>query len=195
MKKVVNNKWLVAIIVFFISSFFLIEGLIIMNGKPDEKYKVDYLVILGSGLHGEILSPTLLDRMEKALEFIKKNSKTKIVVSGGQGKGETISEAEAMKRYLILNGVTIEKIIKEDQSTSTLENLKFTKKILKKIDGKKIHKIMIVSNDFHLFRAKFIAKRNGFVPYGLPSKTISYIIPKYYIREYFAVWKSFIFDR
>lgn len=194
MKKISIKKIIKIIALILISSFIMIEGLIIINGQEDKKYDVDYLVVLGSGLWGDVLSPTLLGRMNKALEFIENNPNTKIVVCGGQGKGENMPEAQAMRDYLVLNGVDENKIIQENKSTSTMENLKFTKVILANSDGKNNHKIMIVTNEFHLFRSKFIAKRLGFTPYGMPSKTITHIAPKYFIREYFAVIKSFIFD-
>lgn len=195
MKKTLITKIIKIIALILIFSFIMIEGLIIINGQENKEYDVDYLVVLGSGLWGDVLSPTLLGRMNKSLEFIENNPNTKIVVCGGQGKGENMPESEAMRDYLVLNGVDESKIIQEDKSTSTLENLKFAKNILEKLDGKKNHKIMIVTNEFHLFRSKFIAKRLGFTPYGMPSKTITSIAPKYFIREYFAVIKSFIFDR
>ncbi|WFD08898.1 YdcF family protein [Tepidibacter hydrothermalis] len=195
MKKTLITKIIKIIALILISSFIMIEGLIIINGQENKEYDVDYLVVLGSGLWGDVLSPTLLGRMNTALEFIENNPNTKIVVCGGQGRGENMPEAEAMRDYLVLNGVDESKIIQEDKSTSTLENLKFAKNILEELDGKKNHKIMIVTNEFHLFRSKFIAKRLGFTPYGMPSKTITSIAPKYFIREYFAVIKSFIFDR
>ncbi|SHJ79781.1 DUF218 domain-containing protein [Tepidibacter formicigenes DSM 15518] len=178
-----------------ITSFIIIEGFIIVNGKEDTNYEVDYLVVLGSGVWGDVLSPTLLDRMNKALEFINNNPNIKIIVCGGQGKGENIPEAQAMRDYLVLNGIDENQIIQEDKSTSTMENLKFAKEIITKLYGEKNPKIMIITNDFHLFRSKFIAKKLGFIPYGMPSKTITYLVPKYYTREYFAVIKSFIFDK
>ncbi|CAH2213048.1 YdcF family protein [Tepidibacter aestuarii] len=195
MKKTLIVKIIKITALILVASFIMIEGLIIVNGQEDKEYDVEYLVVLGSGLWGDVLSPTLLGRMNKALEFIENNPDTKIVVCGGQGKGENMPESQAMSDYLVLNEVDENKIIQEDKSTSTIENLKFAKKILKDLDGKKNHKIMIVTNEFHLFRSKFIAKRLGFIPYGIPSKTIPHIAPKYFIREYFAVIKSFIFDR
>ncbi|MEJ8553182.1 YdcF family protein [Tepidibacter sp. Z1-5] len=195
MKKTLIVKLIKIIVLILVSSFIMIEGLIIINGQEDKEYDVEYLVVLGSGLWGDVLSPTLLGRMNKSLEFIENNPNAKIVVCGGQGKGENLTEAQAMRDYLVLNGIDENKIIQENKSTNTMENLKFTKEILKKSDGKDNHKIMIVTNEFHLFRSKFIAKRLGFIPYGMPSKTITSIAPKYFIREYFAVIKSFFFDR
>lgn len=158
--------------------------------------KTDYLVILGAGLNGDKLSLSLLKRMEKSVEYLKLNPDSTVVVSGGQGPNETISEAEAMKRYLVSNGIKEEQIIKEDKSTNTMENLKFTKKKLDEVNKKEgNYEITIVTSGFHMFRSKILAARNGFKAHGYPSSTYAVLIPNFYIREYFAVIKSFIFDR
>lgn len=96
-----------------------------------------------------------------------------------------------MYRYFKDKGVSEDRLIKEEKSTNTMENIKNSKKLMKK--GTK--HIVLVSSDFHIFRAKFLAKRNGIIAYGLPAETYYAIKPTYYIREYFAVVKSFFFDR
>lgn len=186
---------IMGIIAFGILTFVVLETVIIASAIPTKKTDSDYLVVLGAGLRGEIPSLTLVQRLDRSLEYIKNNPNIKIVVSGGKGPGETITEAEAMKRYLIKNGVNEERIIKEDKSTNTSENLKFTAKILKEMNKTESLKITIVTSDFHVFRAKFLAARHGFKAdgYGVISKLI--LMPTYYVREYFAVVKSFVFDK
>ena len=100
-----------------------------------------------------------------------------------------------MKRYLVNNGIEENRIIMEDESTNTFENLKYTRDIIRGLDEKEDYRVLIVTNKFHLFRAKFLAKRLGMVPYGLPARIPPSVIVQSYIREYFAVIKSFIFDR
>ncbi|WP_207666024.1 YdcF family protein [Thermohalobacter berrensis] len=198
MKKINYTKLLYKLpLYFFIMwfvSFMLIEGLIITSIKSDENFKVKYLLILGAGLRGEEPSLTLMTRLNRGLEYLERNPKTKVIVSGGQGPDELITEAEAMKRFLIKNGIEENRIIKEEKSTSTYENIIFTKKILDKEEGKKKHDIMIVTSDYHLFRAKYLAYLNGFNPYVLSAKTPRFLIVTYFIREYFAIIKSLIFD-
>ncbi len=186
---------IMGLIALGIISFVVLETVIIASAIPTKKTDSHYLVVLGAGLRGEIPSLTLLQRLDRSLEYIKNNPDIKIVVSGGQGPGETITEAEAMKRYLIKYGVNEESIIKEDKSTNTSENLKFTAIILKEMDKRENMKITIVTSDFHVFRAKFLAARHGFEAdgYGVISKVI--LMPTYYVREYFAVVKSFVFDK
>lgn len=178
-------------------SFLVVEGAIIRNSRPDRPIVgVDYMIILGAGLNGEQLSLTLWERMQKGLDYLEKYPKVKVVVSGGQGPGEGIPEAEAMKRFLVEHGITDERIIKEDRSTSTMENFRFSKELLAKQPGfQNSERVGVITNDFHLFRSKILARRNGLIPLGIPSPTPWYLVPNVYLREYFAVVKSLIFDR
>ena len=176
-------------------SFIFIQGLILQSSAASEIPDADYLLILGAALFGDTPSLELRERLDTSLEYINKNNDIKVIVSGGQGPNENITEAEAMKRYLTNHGVDEKRIIKEDESTSTLENIRFSKEIIQSMDKKTDLKLVIVSNDFHLFRAKLIAKRHGFTAYGLPARTPLWIIPSLYVREYFAVIKSVIFDK
>lgn len=173
-------------------SFVVVESIIISSQSSDENYKVDYLLILGAGLRGEDLSLTLYNRMETGLNYLLKHPEVKVIVSGGKGPGEAITEAAAMKRFLILKGIEDSRIIKEESSTSTFENLKHSKQQLLNNDEAKV---LIVTNDFHMFRAKLLAKRAGLIPYGLPSKTPPIVLVNCYLREYFAVIKSYFLDK
>lgn len=188
-------KVLFAVTGLWIVSFIMIEGLIFSTAYLREKGNVDYVVVLGTGLNGKNISLALKSRLDTAVDFLNRNPKVKAVVSGGQGYAEDITEAQAMKEYLIQKNIDVSRIIKEDKSTSTMENLRFTKKILEEIEKKPSYKIEVVTNDFHMYRAKMLARRNGFVPFGISAKTPFYILPNCLIREYFAVVKSFIFDK
>lgn len=187
-------KLIKAMIIFIFVSFIVIEGFIVYHGSQNDTAQVDYLVVLGAGLWGDTPSLTLRQRLDESMVFIKKNPNTKVILSGGMGPGETITEAEGMKRYLVEKGVDEKLLIKEDKSTSTKENLKFTRELLKQIDGRDNIKIKIVTNNFHMFRSKLLAKNNGFIAYGQPAPIHPLLVPAYYVREYMAVVKSFIFD-
>lgn len=189
------RRLLLAGITFWLLTFVIIESLIIISGNSDKNARVDYFIILGAGVNGEELSLTLSSRMYKGLEYLRENPAVKVIVSGGQGPGERISEAEAMKRFLYSNGVDEDRIIKEDKSTSTMENFKFSKEILEKIGAPKEIRVMVLTNDFHMFRAKMLARRNGLIPYGLACSTPAPVALNCYIREYFALVKSFFVDR
>lgn len=191
--KILRNC-IIGIVILAIISFITIEVLIIKSANSEEAEKVEYVVILGAGLRGEELSLTLYNRLSTAIMYLNNNIQSKVIVTGGQGPGEDITEAEGMKRFLIASGINKSRIIIEDKSTSTFENLLFSRRILEEQLSYNDKKIMIVTCDFHIFRAKFLASRLGFKPYGLPSPSVSYLRPYYYLREYLAVIKSLLFD-
>lgn len=189
------RKCVISLLLIGLISFLVVEGEIICNSRPDPVVEVNYLIILGAGLNGEQLSWTLWERMQKGLEFLEGHPKVKVVLSGGQGPGEEISEAEGMRRFLVDHGISDERILKEDQSTSTMENLRFSKELLiRQSNFENSERVAVITNDFHIFRTKILARRNGISPVGIPSPTPWYLVPNVYLREYFAVVKSLIFD-
>lgn len=175
----------------FFFSFIIVEGIILKdilvnrNNSP----KVKYLIVLGAGLKGDIPSEVLKYRLNKAVEYFKENPDTIFIVSGGQGKDELISEAEAMKIYLSERGIPIKNIIKEDKSTSTYENLKFSDKIIKEkeITGD----IAVMSNSFHMYRVKMISKKLNFPLKTVYAETPAIVFPNYMLREYFAFFNEY----
>jgi uncharacterized SAM-binding protein YcdF (DUF218 family) len=178
---------LLATIFIYTVSVHLLISLTAKNIPPDG---ADHVLILGAKLNGEEMSLSLYNRMEAAVDYLKRNSSATVIVSGGKGPKETISEAKAMARYLIEHGISKEKIMLEDKSTSTYENLLFSKKWIRPHDS-----VVIVSNDFHLFRAKIIAKRLGYEEvYTLPAKTPKIVLIKLWTREYMAIVKTLLFD-
>jgi Uncharacterized conserved protein len=176
-------------------SFVVIISIMIASSVSNKNESTDCILILGAGLHGDVPSLVLLERLDMALDYIKQNQDIKVIASGGQGPGENITEAEAMKKYLINHGIPDSDIVKEEKSTSTMENFKYSKTAFKEQFGFEMKKIMIVTSDFHMFRSKLLARRNGLTPFGLSAKTPFYIYPNVYIREYFALAKSIILDK
>ncbi|MBX7313803.1 YdcF family protein [Clostridium chauvoei] len=165
--------------------FIIIEGAIILYPKRD-KSEADYMIILGAGIRGEKLSITLEQRLEKAIEYINNyDEDINVVVSGGQGPGEDITEAEAMKRYLISNGINENKIIMENKSTSTSENLIYSKAKIEQSTGEKIDniKIKVVTSDFHALRSNMLAKKNGYEDISFyTNTTVITLMPIMYTR-------------
>lgn len=148
----------------------------------------DYLIILGARVKGTEPSLALQYRIDTAAEYLKKNPETIAIASGGQGPGEDISEAAAIKNSLLEAGIQAERILLEDKSTDTVENIKFSKKLL----SNDFETGLLVTNDFHMYRAKSIAKDNGLIAEGLPAETPLVAVPKSYIREYLAISKYFL---
>lgn len=178
----------------FIISFVLVVGLIFSNADADQYSDVDYVIILGGGVINGEVTMTLQYRLDEGILFLKDHPDLEVIVTGGVGHGETISEGEAMKNYLVQKGIPEEKIIVESKATSTMENFKYTKQILKEQTGRSDYKVMVVTSDFHMARSKVLAKVNGFTPYGIPAKTGIWVFPNCVIREYFAVFKSILVD-
>ena len=122
------------IIIIFVSSFVVLEGLILLNISEtkdvDKVDNIDTMIVLGAKVNGTEVSNTLKLRLDKAIEYYKKHKYVNIIVSGGQGNDENITEALAMKNYLVSNGVNINNIIEENKATTTLENIIYSKKIL-----------------------------------------------------------------
>jgi len=182
-------------IVVLLASFILIECLLLYSTKDSLPSRVDYLIILGAGLNGDKLSWTLWERVEKGFRILQVNKDMRVVVSGGKGPGEWITEAEAMQRYLVEKGIAKERIIKEEKSTSTMENFRYSRELLEQQPSyEPSEPVLVITNDFHMFRSKILARRNGFNPLGVPSPTPWYLRPNVYLREYFAVVKSIAFD-
>lgn len=183
------------LLLLILLQFALIEGIIIFNSGRDYKGACDYLIILGAGVNGSVPSSALYNRLDKGLEYLKSHPGIKVILSGGKGPGENITEAEAMRRYLIEKGISEKDMIIEDRSADTLENIKFSKAIIESSDKRSDIRLAIVTNGFHVYRSMLIARREGFKAYGISSKTPPSVLLKCYIREYFALIKSFMMDR
>ncbi len=170
----------------------IISMLVFVGQQDTTTFDDDAIIVLGAGVRGETVSLTLKHRLDKAVEYWNKNQKAIIVVSGGQGPQEDISEALAMKRYLVKNNIPDDIIIMEDQSTSTYENFVYSKKILDDV-FKESYSIVYITNDFHIYRAGQIADLVGLENTRFAAKTAWSTIPNAYLREVLAVVKSWVF--
>lgn len=167
----------------------IIAILIISELKSDVKdyEKIDYAIILGAGLDGAEVSTRLKKRLDVA-DRVLNNMEVPIIVSGGQGPDELVTEAYAMSEYLIEKGIKRGRLILEDQSTSTQENLLFSSKY---IQSSKIN-LLIITSDYHMFRAKMLGKRLGYKVQGISARSLRKKLPKQFIREIFAVLKDLV---
>ena len=156
-----------------------------------KKKNCDYIVIHGCGLiGGERISPLLKGRVDKGVElFYKMGKKPKLVLSGGQGSDEKISEARAMYNYLEKKDFPLDKVILEEKSTTTYENLKNVRNMLDK-DGIK-RKYVFVTNNYHVFRTSLFARMLKMNAEGVGCKTAAYYWPSAFIREYIAIMVMF----
>lgn len=176
--------------------FLILESVFIFYPKRNIKDDCDYLIVLGAAVKNNTPSLTLKGRLDSAIEYINKtNDDCYIVVSGGKGSGENVSEAFAMKEYLINNGINRNIIIEENMSKNTYENFEFSKKMIENHSKKEIQdlNIKVVTTDFHAFRSSILAKKNRFTSATFyTSKSKASFVPVYYIREFFAFTKMLI---
>ena len=139
-------------------------------------------------MKGTRVSRALKQRLDRAAEYLRDNPGTLVIVSGGQGSGEDITEAEAMEDYLIEAGIGAKRIRKEEKSVNTVQNIRFSRAMM---EGER-PSIGIVSNDFHIFRAVHIAKAQGIDAFGIPAPTEIFMRPHYMTREAFALVKDLL---
>lgn len=149
------------------------------------------VVILGCQVRGEELSRMLTDRANRAIEYLNENPNSVCVASGGQGEGESISEAEAIRRYLIANGISEDRIYIEDKSTSTYENITYSAEIIK--EKGLCTDIVVASDNFHQLRASIFAERNGLKSSPIGTNTWIFLLPGYWAREVLAIVKAVVF--
>lgn len=170
--------------------FCLIEGNILWKGHVTDSEDGEIIVVLGAGLiNGDEISLTLQHRLETALSLYEHKSNAIVIVSGGKGKDESISEASAMKQWLIKHGVKESQILCEDRSVNTAENILFVKDLLKQMNKENIS-ISLVTSDFHMYRAKYLAEYYGLNVYAKPADGIPFADLCFSAREFFAVLRA-----
>ena len=167
--------------------FLGLQSCILYQGMHTDKQQGDAAIILGAQLHGSSISRLLRYRLERGIQFAEEYPNTYLIVSGGKGQAETCSEASAMKQYLIQHGVAESRILMEDASMNTQENLAFSKVLMKKYH---IKSASIITNDFHMFRAGFIATSLGLSYHNYPARSDLGLAPNFYFREFFGSVKD-----
>ena len=148
------------------------------------------MILLGCGLYGDKPSLALIERMDQAICFLHQFPKMQVIVSGGKGDDEKISEAQAMENYLIVHGIRKERIIQEAKSKNTFENISFSKQIIDKNHFS--HSVVVVTQTYHQYRASMYVRQNGLKYHALCAKTRWYSICVYWSREFIAIWVAFI---
>lgn len=180
------KRFLAMFIAMGLVYFVIIEIPIIDEASGDGDFDADYLIVLGAAVHGDTPSLSLVERLSAAKDYLTKHPDTVAIVSGGQGGGENVSEAQAMYEWLCEKGIDPERIIMENKATSTYENLKFSREIINARSDNAT--IAVVSSEYHLCRAKLIAKTLDMEIHTVPAHTTYFSIKlNYFIREAFGV--------
>lgn len=169
--------------------FVLVEGMIISRFSSQAAPGADYMIVLGAQWKPNGPGYMLQKRLEEAVDYLNQNPDTMVIVSGGQGHDEVISEAEGMKGYLTEAGIPEERILTEDKSASTEQNLSYSAEFLNKEEDT----VVLVTNNFHMFRALMLAKKLGYAHIeGQSAASYPAMVPNNMVREFFGVVKEFL---
>ena len=164
----------------------------IKAAKRVPAFDKDYMLILGCQINADgTLTNLLKGRADRALEFARMQEETTgkkltFVPSGGQGSDEVISEAEAIRHYLAESGVPADRILVEDRSTNTEENIRNSAALIRETGGGQEAKITFATTNYHVFRAGILANRQGVPMEGIGGRTRSYFWINAFIREFIA---------
>lgn len=162
----------------------------IAGGFTDKgSQNLDYIIVLGAQVREDGPSVVLRYRLDAAIDYLNENPDTICIVSGGQGRNESFSEAEGMAEYLLENGIEKNRILLEDQSENTAENIRYSKDLMKQT----YHGVGIVTNNFHVFRAVKIAKAQGLEDVcGIAADSTALYLPNNVLRECCGILKDWI---
>lgn len=187
-------KIIFTILVSLLVTAIIIAEIPILNTSTKrEKANSPYCIVLGAAVHGDSPSLVLWERIQAAYDFLSQNPESIAILSGGQGPGENISEAQCMFENLMEMGIPRERLFLEDRSTSTIENILFSHDIIEELSpGTK--DFTIISSETHLYRACLAAQELGFIPSAFYAKTKKTMLRfSQYLREGFAVWVMWLF--
>lgn len=145
-----------------------------------KKRRLDYIVVLGAGLNGDQITPLLAARVDRGVELLRHNPQARLILSGGQGPGETVPESQAMAAYAAERGVEPDRILQESKSATTEENLRFSRDLM----AEERPRVAVVTTAYHVFRALLIAKRQCLRCVGFGAKTKWYFTLNAVLREF-----------
>ena len=187
---------LIAALLLGFSLFTVLETMVVRGSFADESdAPVSAVIVLGAGVNGETPSLTLRTRIDAAAAYLEEHPDVPVVLSGGQGPGEAITEAECMRRALVRRGVDESRLYPEERSTSTQENLRYSRAILEELGVDPAQRVAIVTSDFNLCRARLMwGGDTAAVPAHLPSALyFQCLTVNYFIREAFGLAAYFVY--
>lgn len=186
------GKIIEIIIGLILAAIFILAGITygcILHAAGQEPQQNKDVIVLGCKVNGENPSLSLLARLDATLGYLEENPDSCCVVSGGQGKEEIVTEASVMYRWFHEQGISETKLIAEDKAFDTEENLKFSMDLLKQRYGE-YPEVVIVTNDFHVYRAMYLAKSLGYNATPISAKTPWWLYPTYVVREMYGILES-----
>jgi len=166
----------------------LVCGLIVLQGQRDEARQSGAAIVLGAAQWNGDPSPVLRARLDHALDLYRRGLVSRIILTGGVGRGDRLSEAAASKQYLIEQRLPAEALLLDERSTTTWENLQ-NAAALARANG--INSVLLVSDPFHMLRSLKMARDLGLAAYGSPTRTSPISVnwaeeARYIVRESWA---------
>ena len=187
-RKMTNAALFVAALVVAVMFVFIA----VRGAKNTVTFKENCVLVLGCGIRGETILPTLQLRLDKCLEYLQNNPSALVVVSGGQGRNEAISEAEAMKRYLVSKGVNAGQIVEENRSRDTKQNFQYSKELMDNHFSSKSYSVVCITSNYHTYRAKRLSEAAGLPIAQYSSGSRWYLYPSAYFREMLSIFKMWV---
>lgn len=178
-----------AVVIVGIVLFVIVEGCIISRFHDKGKDNLDYIIVLGAQMKPAGPSAVLKFRLDAAYDYLTENENTICILSGGQGSNEPCSEAEGMYQYLVEKGIAPERLMKEEQSTDTSENIAYSMALI----GRNDVSVGIVTNNFHVFRGVHLAKAAGVQDVcGIAARSNVWFQLNNMVREFFGIMKDLV---
>ena len=187
---------LIAALLLGFSLFTVLETMVVRGSFADESdAPVSAVIVLGAGVNGETPSLSLRTRIDAAAAYLARHPDVPVILSGGQGPGEAITEAECMRRALVSRGVDEDRLHLEERSASTEENLRFSREMLEGLGVDLTQRVAIVTSDYHLCRARLMwGGASTAVPAHMPSALYFRCLSvNYFIREAFGLAAYFVY--
>ena len=186
--------WGISVIAVALVALFITTSVMMVTAAAKQPQESSTLVVLGAGLRGDRPSRILRGRLNATVEHLEANPDAVCVVSGGQGDDEPCTEASVMKEYLLDAGIAEERIYVEDRSTSTFENIQFSKQVI--AENGLSDNIAIVTQEFHQYRAQQFARQAGFTEVGaVTARTELIFFASYWIRDFAGICHMWVLGR
>lgn len=164
-------------------------GFLLANARTSDAPESRWAIVLGAGVNGTQPSRSLSERLDGAAEYLKRYPESRCVVSGGQGRGEDITEAKCMYDGLVQRGIEPDRIDLEEQATNTRENIQLSLNLIEQKTGAVPEQVTVITSEYHLPRAKEECGRHGVEAKGFACRTVNPIFRfQSYLREIPAIW-------
>ncbi|MEA4869247.1 hypothetical protein SDC9_97997 [bioreactor metagenome] len=176
-------KWLIALCYAVAIGIFLVCGFLMIRAAGEGAHvEADAIIVLGAAVHGDKVTWVLENRLNTAMDYLEAHPRAICIVSGGQGAGESVTEASAMKKYMVERNVDPSRIFTEERAKNTKENFEYSKIIVDEQLGNNA-RIAFVTTNFHVYRAGQVARAQGVNAVGIPAEDVWYLRLNNFLRE------------